>query len=99
MGARKHSPGQRRHAFFGTFGSVGPRDVATKFGEKAVVADAMKAFRQDVDEEASDELVSTERHRLPAGAAVLAIVLPAEGDVAFIGSNEPSVRDRRTMRI
>src|SRR5262245_7504292 len=32
-------------------------------GEQAVVADAVKALGQDVDEEAADELVDIERHR------------------------------------
>ena len=34
------------------------------FGEQAVVADAVEAVGQDVDEEAADELVGGERHRL-----------------------------------
>src|SRR4051794_21603248 len=44
--------------------------------EQAVVADPLKAVRQDMEQEAADELVSVERHRL--SAAALAIILPAE---------------------
>ena len=49
-------------------------------GEEAIVADAMEAVRQGVQQEAADELVGGERHDL--GLAVVAVVLPAEGDVA-----------------
>jgi hypothetical protein len=35
---------------------------ASAFGEQAVVADAMQAFWQHVDEEAADELVGGKRH-------------------------------------
>jgi hypothetical protein len=38
-------------------------------GEQAIVSDAVEAVRQDVDEEAADELVGGKRHRLVAGAA------------------------------
>src|SRR6187402_3405315 len=44
----------------------GPRDVvdALAAGEQAVVADAVEAARQHVDEESADELVGGERHAL-----------------------------------
>src|SRR5271167_3541587 len=59
-----------------------PRDVLDTLGagEQAVVADAVEAVRQDVDEEAPDELVRAERHDLLARAAVGAVVLVPEGD-------------------
>ncbi len=59
-----------------------PRDVvgAGAFGEQAVVADAVEAVRQHVDQEAANELVGGERHELVAIAALGAIVLPSEGD-------------------
>jgi hypothetical protein len=48
-----------------------PRDRlgAVGAGEQAIVADAMEALGQHVDEEAADELACIERHRrIPAGA-------------------------------
>src|SRR6202023_2230773 len=48
-------------------------------GEQAVVADAMEALRQDVDEEAADELAGGECHDLLA--TIGTIVLSSEGDV------------------
>ncbi len=43
---------------------------------QAVVADAVQAFWQHVDEEAADELVCGERHALVSIAALDAVVLP-----------------------
>ena len=42
------------------------------------MADAMKAVRQGVQQEAANELVALKRHDLRL--AVMAIILPAEGD-------------------
>ncbi|SRR6266480_5840870 len=53
---------------------------ARAFGEQAVVADAVQALGQHVDEEATDELVGGERHGLVSIAALDAVVLPLEGD-------------------
>src|ERR1700737_4588911 len=57
------------------------RDVLGTFaaGEQTVVTDAVEAGRQHVDEEASDELVCGEWHRLVSIATFDAIVLPPEG--------------------
>src|SRR6478609_4639013 len=43
------------------------------FGEQAVVADAVEAFWQHVDEEAADELVGGERHLLVSIAVLDAV--------------------------
>jgi hypothetical protein len=42
------------------------------------MADAMKSVRQDVDQEAADELVGVERHQLVAGVAFGSVILPLE---------------------
>src|SRR6266487_6201714 len=52
-------------------------------GEQAVVADAVQALGQDVDEEAADELVSCECHHLVAIGAFEPIVLVFEADSVF----------------
>ena len=58
--------------------------LAGAAGEQAVVPDAMEATRQDVEQEAADELVGGERHDLlPIGAAAT-VVLVAEGDAALV---------------
>src|SRR5262249_60603642 len=71
------------------------RDVvgASAVGEEAVVADAMEAAGQDVDQEAADKLVDGERHHLDAVAPISAVVLPPEGDAGVVEGDEPSVRD------
>ena len=48
------------------------------------MADAVKALRQDVKQEAPDELVGGERHGALALGAVAAVVLVAEGDAGFV---------------
>ena len=53
-------------------------------GEQAVVADAVEAARQDVEQEAADELVGGERHDLLPLGAVAAIILVAEGDAGLV---------------
>ena len=60
---------------------VGPIAV----GKEPVVADAVEAFGKDVDEEASDELMGVERHRLPAVGPIEAIVFPAERNAVVVG--------------
>ena len=62
-------------------------------GEQAVVADAMEAGWQDMDEEAADELFGGERHDLGAVAAFSAVVLPCEGDAGMIGGDQAAVGD------
>ena len=59
----------------------------------------MEAARQDMEQEASDELVGRQRHDLLAIRAVTTVVLVPEGDVALIEGDQPSVRDRDPMRV
>ena len=66
---------------------------AGAFGEQALVADAVQAFWQHVDEEAADELVCAERHLLVSIAAVDAIIFPLEGDAALVEGNQAAVGD------
>src|SRR4029077_10607473 len=61
-------------------------------GEEAVVADAMEAIRQGVQEEAADELIGLKRHEL--GLAMMAVLLPAEGNLAVLHRYRPAVGDR-----
>ena len=72
-----------------------PRDVvgASAIGEEAIVTDAVEAARQDVDQEAADELVDGERHHLGPIAPVGAVVLPAEGHAGVVECDEAAVRD------
>src|SRR5690242_19431863 len=58
------------------------------FGEQAVVADAMQAFWQHVDEEAADELEGPERHLLVSIAALDVVILPLEGDALLVEADQ-----------
>ena len=73
--------------------SAGQVGGALAVGEQAVVADAMEALGQDVDQEAADELVGGQRHRLVSARPVDAVVLVSEGDAALVGLDEAVIRD------
>ena len=71
--------------------------LAMTIAEQPVVADAMEAGRQDVQQEATDELLGREDHAL-LGVAVT-VVSPAEGDVSVLDVEQAIVRDRHAMRV
>jgi len=79
----------------GAFDVVG----AGGFGEQTVVADAVEALGQDVDEEAADELVCCERHHLVAIGALDPIVLVLEADSVFVERDQPAVGDGDAMGV
>src|SRR2546429_2395905 len=51
---------------------VGPVGI----GEEGVVTEAMKSVGQDMDQEAADELVGGERHKLIASAGLRPVIPP-----------------------
>ena len=65
--------------------------------QEAEVTDAAEPFRQHVEQEATNELVSVERHHL--GLVVGAIILPAEADATVLAGEEPAVGDRDAMGV
>lgn len=71
--------------------------LAIAIAEEAVVADALKTLRQDVEQEPADELVGGEGHR--AKAIAVSVVLPAEANVPVIDREQTIVGDRDAMRI
>ena len=66
---------------------------AGRSGEQAVVADAMEPARQNVKQEAADELVGAECHDALPVRAIAAIILVAEGDAGRVEGEQPPVRD------
>lgn len=71
--------------------------AAPAIGKKAVVANAVEAVRQGMQEETADELVGIERHQL--GLAVLAIVFPGEADLAVGERDQLAVGDGKAMGV
>ena len=72
-----------------------PRDClgAIAAGEQAIVADAMGALGQHVDEKPADELADVERHRrIPAGT-LDPVVLDLERDAVLVDRDQTAVRD------
>ena len=61
-------------------------------GEETIMPDAMEAAREHVKQEAADELVDSQRHRLAAGAALNPIVLPGERHAAVVGADQGATR-------
>src|ERR1019366_8940101 len=78
-----------------------PCDIvgAGAMSEQAVVADAMEAARQHVDEEAADELVGGERHDLLPLTTFGAVVLPLEGDAVAVERDEAAVGDGNAVGV
>ena len=76
------------------FKRAGEMLAAFGIGEQPVVADAMKAGGQHVQQEAAHELIGTERHglvaRLPGGA----VVLPVKGDASLVECEQSPIRNR-----
>src|SRR5258708_1500966 len=72
-----------------------PRDVLATFaaGEEAVVANAMEAAREHMDQETADELAERERHGLVSIASFDPIVLPLEGDAVAVEGDQAAVGD------
>ena len=57
------------------------------------MTDAVEALGQDVEQEAADELVRLQRHRLVPIAALEPVVLPREGDAGVVGRDQAAVGD------
>lgn len=76
-------------------------DVArsNRSGEQAVVADAMEAAGQHVQEKVADELGGVECHGREPVAAFDAVVLPLESDASFVEREETGIRDRDTVGV
>src|SRR5436190_8371400 len=72
---------------------VGPVGIS----EEAVVTDAMKSVGQDMDQEAADELVGVERHKLIASVALGPVILPYERDALAVEGDKPAIGNSSTV--
>jgi hypothetical protein len=72
---------------------------ASAFGEQAVVADAVEAFWQHVDQESADELAGSECHALASIAPLDAVVLPFEDDALLVEGDQAAVGDGHAVGI
>jgi len=66
-------------------------------GKEAVMADALEAVGQNVEQEAADELGGCKRHELDARA--VAVVLPTEGNMIIRDLEETMIGDGDAVRI
>jgi hypothetical protein len=60
-------------------------------GEQAVMANAVEAMWQDMEQEAADELVRRERHDALSLRTIAAVVFAAEGDAGLVERNQTLV--------
>ena len=74
---------------------VGARGV----GEETVMSNAVKAIRQNVKQEAADEVVAVKGYEAVAVWAFTPIVFPLEGDAAGLESDKPAVGDGDAMGV
>src|SRR5438477_327050 len=72
-------------------------DLSSVAGSASGVTDAMEAVRQNVEQEAADELVGAKGHHLLL--VVVAIILPAEADPALGKTDKAAVGDGNAMGI
>lgn len=63
------------------------------------MADTVKALRQDMDEESSDEFAGFESHGLVPVTFLLPIVFPLKGDPLFIVRDQTAISDGDAMSI
>jgi len=70
---------------------------AMAVGHEAEMADAVEAVGQCVKKEAADELVGFESHNFCR--AVLAVILPGEGNMILVECDEPAIGDRDAMGV
>ena len=68
-------------------------------GKESVVADAVEACGQHVNEKASDELGRGQGHGLVTMMPLGTIVLPLKGDTTFITGDQTTVGNRDPMRV
>ena len=68
-------------------------------GEEAVVADAVEAVGQDVEEKAANELGGVERHGPEPVAAFDLVVLPFESHARLVEPDEPGIGDRDAVGV
>ena len=75
----------------------GEESGAPPIGEEAERADADKAAGQDVEQEAAQELLRTERHH--SLLISVGIILPAESNLVMLESHEAMVGDGHAMGV
>src|SRR3954465_13644695 len=65
--------------------------------EETVMADAMKAVRQGMQQETPNELIGRQGHHL--ALAVMPVIAPTEADLPVCHIDQPAVRDGDAVRI
>src|SRR6516225_3039035 len=61
--------------------------------------DAVKAFRQNMDQETADELARVQRHSFIAARSLDPVILEGEGHAFLIGGDKPLVGNGHAMGV
>jgi hypothetical protein len=72
---------------------------AMTIGEQAIVANALKAIRQYVKEEATYELGDLEAHDFALVFATFPVMLTTEANVGLVEIDQAAIRDCDTMSV
>lgn len=78
---------------------AGDGGLAGGAGQQAVVANAVKAVGQDVQQEPADEFAGLEPHHLNPVAALDPVILPSERHSIGIGADRAMVRDLHAVGV
>ena len=84
---------ERRRGQAQEFACSRDRLGAVGAGEQAVVADAMEALGQHMDEKPADELADVERHRRVPAGAIDPVSFDLERDAVLVDRDQTAVRD------
>ena len=68
--------------------------LVRRAGEQAIMPDAMEAARQDMDQEAADELVRRQRHDLLTFSPASTVILVAERHIVETGNDSWRFKNR-----
>jgi len=63
------------------------------------MTDTVETVGQDVDQEAADELIGVERHKLVASVALGPVILPFEGHALAVEGDEAAVGNSNAVRV
>ena len=72
---------------------------AVAIAEEPVMADAMLAFREHMDEEPTDKLSRLQRHGGVSSGALDTIIFYTEGDATLVHTDQSAIGNRNPMRI
>ncbi len=72
---------------------------AMTIGQETEIADALKAWRKHVHQEAANEFAGIDRHNACFLLVLMPVILPAKCDLAFCDSDQAVIADGDTVAV